>query len=81
MANPPGRGVSENMERRRKVEKDKLDNISKPKPDSTVRLSKKKTIDQKEAAAVYRKAVQVVYESFEDAYATLRQSAPVVGGR
>ena len=72
---------SENMERRRKVEKDKLDNISKPKPDSTVRLSKKKTIDQKEAAAVYMKAVQVVYESFEDAYKTLRQSAPVVGGR
>ena len=72
---------SENMERRRKVEKDKLDNKSKPKPDSTVRLSKKKTIDRKEAAAVYKKAVQVVYESFEDAYKTLRQSAPVVGGR
>ena len=50
---------SENMERRRKVDKDKFDDLSKPKSDSTVRLSKKKTIDRKEAAVVYRKAVHV----------------------
>ena len=43
---------SDKVERRQKMEKSKFEGISKAKPDNTVRLSKKKTISQEEAAVV-----------------------------
>lgn len=77
-------------ERRRKPEKRRFDQtaeapkvppIAGARPESSGKSSQRKAIDRTEAAAVYTKAVRLVYESFEDAYATLRQSAPVVGDR